>query len=136
MTRLFLLFLLSLSANAIYAQEAQGPKRDLAQRVQHTARALQLDELQTAKLEDIYARENAQLEQIAPLKTSDPDKYTHKLQAIRKGTAGSIRLLLRDEQIALYRKLAAQWRMQEHQLRRKMEGSSELEIQEALIGNN
>ena len=136
MTRLFLLLLLILSGNAIYAQETQSPKRDIAQRVQHTAQALRLDDIQTTKLEDIYLRESAQLEQISALKNSDPDKYTLKLQAIRNGTAGSIRLLLRKNQMPLYRDLAAQWRMHEHQLRQQMKGSSELEIQEALIGNN
>ncbi len=136
MIRLFFSLLLIIAGSSMYAQETQAVKRELPQRVQYTAQALQLNDIQAAKLESIYLRESAQLDQIAPLKTSDPDKYTLKLQAIRKGTAGSIRLLLHDNQLALYRDLAAQWRMQEHQLRQQMKGAPEMKIQEALIGTN
>ncbi len=137
MIRTLLLLVFGLSSFSLFAQaDASAVKRDLAERVQYTAEALQLDEQQTARLEQIYLRESAQLEKIASLKASDPDKYTLKLQAIRRGTAGSIRLLLRKEQIPLYYRLAAQWRLQEHQMRQQMQGASEMSIQEALVGTN
>lgn len=134
----FVALIINTGSFSLLAQKeaTQAVKRNLVERVQYTAQALQLDERQTAKLEKIYLRENAQLEQIRPLKSSDEQKYAAKLQAIRKGTAGSIRLLLREDQIPLYYQLAGQWRLQEHHLRQKMKGASEVLIQEALIGTN
>jgi len=129
-----IIVLLCLCISPLLSQNETLPaQRNLSERLQATAQALQLDEAQAAKLQTVYLRESAQLQEITSLKTSDPQKYTQKLQAIRKGTMGSIRLLLRDEQIPLYNQLAAQWRLQEHQLRQKMKGSPEMDIQEALM---
>ncbi len=130
-----ILVLLCLCINPLLSQNETLAQRNPAERLKNTAQTLQLDEAQTAKLQAIYSRESTQLEQIANLKTTNPQKYTQKLQAIRKGTMGSIRLLLREEQIPLYHQLAAQWRLQEHQLRQKMKGFPEMDIQEALINS-
>jgi hypothetical protein len=85
-----------------------------AQKALQSAEALaprfQLDEAQRAKLYRIQTRRYSDLELIAANKASDPALYLDQLKAVEKGSDFSIELMLREDQLPLFRAYALEKR--------------------------
>jgi hypothetical protein len=95
-----------------------------------------LNEDQSKRMMTIQVRKLTNLSQIESLKTTDNTKYFQKLKNIQSGTLGSIRrLLVGNEQMAIYQKTQAELRTEKAKKRKQMTGKglSKAEIEQALL---
>ncbi len=96
----------------------------------------QLDEAQQAKALRIAQRKHEQLESIAALMTTNPEKYYAKLDAVQKGTLASIeRILNTPEQVKIYQATQAETRRKRAEIKRSMKsaGATKSEIKKELV---
>ncbi len=94
-----------------------------------------LDEAQQQQMYQIQLRKYRNLQQIAAYKQTNPTLYLQKLKAIRLGTDGSIKRLLRNEQLPIYYEDLRQRRKREAQLIKELrsQGATQQQIDAALM---
>ncbi len=99
---LFPLFLFCLSFQ-LSAQKELAMDNTKARTMTEKLTALyELDADQVEKMYQIQMRKQTQLTEIQPLETSDAKTYLTKLKAIQNGNEGSIKMLLKPEQLKAY----------------------------------
>ena len=128
-----LAFLLFLAGTSALAQTAPAPASTASvtplgndaihKATDQLATKYLLDGGQIAKVQKIQARKLRSLDEIAPLKNTDPAKYNVKLQNLQRGTLASLRRLLTTEaQLALYQKTQSDVRAKRAEMRKIMLG--------------
>ena len=133
-------FVLSLCVN-IFAQTTTTAQNSVVETAARTSTDLlskkyNLNEDQSKRMMTIQVRKLTNLAQIESLKTTDNTKYFQKLKNIQSGTLGSIRrLLVGNEQMAIYQKTQAELRTEKAKKRKQMAGKglSKAEIDQALL---
>ncbi len=98
---LFSAFMLCFALST-FAQSA-GAKSTASEDTQLLVKMFNLDAKQSQQMLVIQQRKYRNLAEIESLKTSNPDVYAKKIQAIDYGTDASVRRLLNKEQMRLYR---------------------------------
>lgn len=129
----FVFALLVCMAGSGWAQQAL--ERKAREATDALAALYKLDEAQQQEMYRIQLRKYRNLQEIAPYKTSNRELYYQKLKAIHLGTDGSIKRMLRNEQMAVYYEQLRQRREREARLLKELRsrGASEQETQQALI---
>ncbi len=98
--------------------------------------AFELNEEQAEKMFKIQFRRYAQLTEVEPLRSSDPQQYIKKLKAISSGYEGAFNLILKTrkqfEAFEQYQKDLRQKRL-ETKMELKKQGLTEIEIEEQLF---
>ncbi|MCW5923287.1 MAG: hypothetical protein KIS77_13155 [Saprospiraceae bacterium] len=91
---------------------------------------------QAKEMYGVQQRKLRNLEEIAPLQSSNRSQYLSKLENVQKGTLGSIRRILRTkEQVDLYNKTQSEVRVQRANLRKELtpKNLSKDDLQAALL---
>ena len=114
----------------------------LAQRSDQTANLfhalrsdLQLDAEQQQAIDVIEARMERNRTEIEPLRQTDLEKYYLKRRALERNTDDSIRLLLRPEQMAVFKREIAERRTERNRVRKQLiaDGADPDRIREATL---
>ncbi len=106
MKKLFLNIFTLLLAVGAFAQTdmtAQEATDDLV-------KVYDMDSKQAAQMLVIQQRRVRNLNQITEMKNTDVKKYRHKFRAIQQSTDASIRRMLSEEQMQVYKKRRLEWR--------------------------
>lgn len=106
MKKLFLSLSVLLIATFVFAQDNNAAQ----QATDEFVKIYDLDEKQAAQMLVIQERKQRNLSQINGMKTTDVKKYRHKKRAIMQSTDASIRRMLTEEQMLIYKQKRIEWR--------------------------
>lgn len=126
---IFALLLVNLIATQGFAQQ------NAAKMAGELAKIYNLDDDQSATMLKIQERKLRNLSEIEHLKGSDEKMYRHKRKAIYQSTDASIRRMLREDQMAIYKQRSNEWRVKkaDKTAELKAQGKSLEEIEDALL---
>lgn len=115
MRKVLLCFFLGAVGFTVTAQTTNF-SNEVTQAVQEMTALYGLDATQVEKMSVIQERNFNNLAAIAPLKDTNRTAYLEKLAANRKGTDASVRMMLNESQIAIFREQQGQRRITEAKL--------------------
>lgn len=94
------------------------------------AQRYQLDASQKADLLKIQERKYRNLSEVEPLRDTDPGKYVHKISAMQQDNARAIELILRKDQIQIFRQDQLAFREKKAEMAKELKsnGVSQQEI--------
>lgn len=92
-----------------------------------------LTDAQQVKIRKAVEVQVQNMEQIASLKSSNPQVYLAKKRALREYVEGKLSQVLTDRQMSLLEKKQADRRLAEQALRKKMKGATQEEVELALL---
>ena len=92
-----------------------------------------LNDAQQLKVRKVVEVQIENMDQIASLKSSNPNAYLAKKRALREYLEGKLKVILTDRQLSLLEKQQEDRRLAERALRKKMKGASQEELELALL---
>lgn len=130
----FLLLVITLFSAQLLSAQTQAERIE-AESVKLGQR-YQLDETQMAEMRRIQERRFSNVEEIASLQQSDYSLWVQKRRAIRTNTEGSIRRMLRADQLAIFDQQMTQRRIEDSNFIKEMQqqGKTKEQIELLLLG--
>lgn len=101
----------------------------------YLAERYSLDDEQSSRMYKVQLRKYKQLNKLSLIREQDPDFYIEKLESVYTGTDGSIRLMLKEDQMRLYEKDLLELRKKRAEMtqRLKEQGKTEWEVREETL---
>jgi hypothetical protein len=94
-----------------------------------------LDDEQSNRMYKVQLRKYKQLNKLSLIREQDPDFYIEKLESVYTGTDGSIRLMLKEDQMRLYEKDLLELRKKRAEMTQKLkeQGKTGWEVREETL---
>lgn len=130
----FLLLVITLFSAQLLSAQTQAER--IEAETTKLRQLYQLDETQTAEMRRIQERRFSNVEEIASLQQSDFSLWVQKRRAIRTNTEGSIRRMLRADQLVVFDQQMTQRRIEDSNFIKEMQqqGKTKEQIELLLLG--